>query len=135
MSQQNQSTFVNPAPVKVAVNDSTYRLAEAIANTEHTPPIEIVKFSGNPKEYTRFITRFSDQVLLQPIHESRKLSRLIQYVEGAAKQAIEDYEGMGEGALANTPNVLKLRFGRLYLIVNACIGEIVGRDSIVPSDA
>ena len=72
---------------------------------------------------------------MQPIHESRKLSRLIQYVEGAAKQAIEDYEGMGEGALANTPNVLKLRFGQLYLIVNACIGEIVGRDSIVPSDA
>lgn len=134
-SQQSQSTFVNPTPVEVAVNDSTYRLAEAIANTAHTPPIEITKFSGDPKEYTRFITRFSDQVLSQTIHESRKLSRLIQYVEGAAKQAIEDYEGMGEGALDDALNVLKLRFGQPYLIVNACIGDIVDGDSIAPGDA
>ena len=134
-SQQNQSTFVDPTPVEVAVNDSTYRLAEAIANTAHTPSIEITKFSGDPKEYTRFITRFCDQVLSQPIHESRKLSRLIQYVEGAAKQAIEDYEGMGEGALDDALNVLKLRFGQPYLIVNACIGDIVDGDSIAPGDA
>ena len=134
-SQQNRSTVVNPTPVEVAVNDSTYRLAEAIANTAHTPPIEVIKFSGDPKEYIRFVTRFTDQVLSQPIQESRKLSRLMQYVEGAAKEAIEDYEGMGEGALEDALVVLKLRFGQPYLIVNACIGEIVDGDSIAPGDA
>lgn len=41
---------------------------------------------------------------------------MIQYVGGAAKQAIEDYEGMGEGALNDALNVLKLIFGQPYLI-------------------
>ena len=60
---------------------------------------------------------------------------MIQYVEGAAKEAIEDYEGMGKGALDDALNVLKLRFGQPYLIVNACIGEVVEGDSITPGDA
>ena len=50
-NQENQLTFVKSTPVEAAANDSTYRLAEGIANTTHTPPIEVIKFSGDPKEY------------------------------------------------------------------------------------
>jgi hypothetical protein len=48
--------------------------------------MEVTKFAVDPKEYWRFATRFKDQVLSQPIGESKKLSRLMQYLDGKAKQ-------------------------------------------------
>ena len=88
------------------------QLAEAIANLSHVPPVEVTKFTGDPKDYYRFITRSRDQVLSQPILESKKLSRVMQYLEGKAKNAVERYEGMGFGALAEALDVFQTRFGQ-----------------------
>ncbi|CAB4009253.1 Hypothetical predicted protein [Paramuricea clavata] len=94
--------------------------------------MEVTKFAGDPKEYWRFSTRFKDQVLSQPIGESKKLSRLMQYLDGKAKEAVEDCEGMGDGALQEALNVIETRFGQPYMIVDASIGSLVkGRTSIV----
>ena len=111
-----------------------HQLAETLASLSHTPPIEIIKFSGDPKDYFRFATRFRDQVLSQPIQESKMLSRLMQYLDGKAKEAVERFEGMGSGALAEALNVLKTRFGQSYMIVDAYIGSIVKGPSIANGD-
>jgi hypothetical protein len=58
----------------------------------------------------------------------------MQYVDGDAKEAIEDFEGMGEGALNDALDVLKLRFGQPYMIVDACIGEIVDGRCLAAGD-
>ena len=51
------------------------------------------------------------------------LIRLMQYLDGKAKEAVKRFEGMGSGALAEALaealNVLKTRFGQYYMIVDA----------------
>ncbi len=127
----------NPVTYRTGENadaNAIQQLAETLANLSHTPPIEITKFTGDPKDYLRFVTRFSDQVLSQPIQESKKLSRLMQYLDGKAKEAVERYEGMGSGALLDALSVLKYRFGQPYMIVDAFIVSIVKGPSIANGD-
>ncbi|XP_028408803.1 uncharacterized protein LOC114531379 [Dendronephthya gigantea] len=96
--------------------------------------MEVVKFAGDLKEYWRFATRFKDQVLSQPISESKKLSRLMQYLDGKAKEAVEDYEGMGDGALQEALKVIETHFGQPYMIVDASIGSLVKGPNINSGD-
>ena len=58
----------------------------------------------------------------------------MQYLDGKAKEAIERYEGMGPGALAEALNVLKTRFGQPYMIVDAFIVSIMKGPSIANGD-
>ena len=67
--------------------------------------------------------------------ESKKLTRLIQYLDGRAKEAVKRYEGMGSGALTEALNVLKSRFGQSYMIVDAYIDSIVRGPIIVNGDS
>ena len=69
-----------------------------------------------------------------PIVESKKLSRLMRYLDGKAKEAVEDYEGMGDGALQEALNVIETRFGQPYMIVDASIGSLVKGPSIYSGD-
>ncbi len=96
--------------------------------------MEVTKFGGDSKEYWRFITRFKDQVLSQPISESKKLSRLMQYLDGKAKEAVEDYEGMGDGALQEALDVIETRFGQPFMIVEVSIGSVVRGPNINSGD-
>jgi hypothetical protein len=86
-------------------SNTIQQLVEALANLLHTPPIEITKFTGDLKDYLRF-GKIRDQVLSRPIQESKKLSRLKQYLDSKAKEAVERYEGMGSGALLEALRVL-----------------------------
>ena len=132
--RQTTSATATSTPVEATATNPILQLAEAIANTTQIPPMSVTKFTGDLREYTRFVSRFTDQILSLPIHESRKLSCLMQYVDGDAKEAIEDFEGMGEGALNDALDVLKLRFGQPYMIVDACIGEIVDGRCLAAGD-
>ena len=58
----------------------------------------------------------------------------MQYLDGKAKEAVERYEGMGPGALAEALNVLKTRFGQPHMIVDAFIVSIVKGPSIANGD-
>ncbi|CAB4013979.1 Hypothetical predicted protein [Paramuricea clavata] len=96
--------------------------------------MEVTKFAGDLKEYWRFAIRFRDQVISQPIGKSKKLSCLMQYLDGKAKEAIEDYEGVGDGVLQEALNVIKTHFGQPYMIVDASIGSLVKGTSINSGD-
>jgi hypothetical protein len=73
-------------------------------------------------------------VLSQPIQESKKLSSLVQYLDGKVKEAVERYEGMGSGALLEALSVLKIRFGQPYMIVDSFIVSIVKGPSVMNGD-
>ena len=44
--------------------------------------------------------------------KSKKLTRLIQYRDGRAKEAVKRYEGMGPGALTEVLNILEVTITR-----------------------
>ena len=106
-----------------------------LANLSNALPIKIIKFTGDPKDYLRFVNRFQDQVLSQQMPESKKLTRLIQYLDGRANEAVKRYEGMGSGALTVALNVLKSRFGQSYMIVDAYINSVTWGPIIVNGDS
>jgi hypothetical protein len=118
-----------------AAPDNAVQQLALLVNLSNAPPIEIIKFTGDPKDYLRCINRFQDQVLSQPMPESKKLTCLIQHLDGRAKEAVKIYEGMGSGALTEALNVLKSRFGQSYMIVDAYIDSIMQGPIIVNGDS
>ena len=110
------------------------QFAGMLANLSNAPPpLEVIKFAGDPKEYIRFVCRLRDQVLSHPISESKKLTRLMEYIDGRASEAVIRYEGMGPGALLDALNVVKARFRQPYKIIDAYINSIV-RGPVLVSD-
>ena len=47
------------------------QFADTFANLSNASPTEIVKFTGDPKDCGRFVNRFQDQVLSQPMSEKK----------------------------------------------------------------
>lgn len=58
----------------------------------------------------------------------------MQYLDGKAKEAFEDDEGMGERELKEALAALKTRFGQPYMIVDASIRSLVKGPSIKSGD-
>ena len=58
----------------------------------------------------------------------------MQYLDGKAKEAVEEYEGMGDGALQEALSVIKTQFGQPYMIVEASIGSLVKGPNITRGD-
>ena len=49
---------------------------DSIVTKSDLPPLDVLKFSGNPCEYFPFRARFDEMVGTQNISETQKMSRL-----------------------------------------------------------
>ena len=103
---------------------------QALVVQQSLPPAEVEKFSGSSDEYPAFRHRFYDQVMTKPLTESQKMSRLLQFVEGRAKDAIIGFEGLGPGKLQKALSMLEEKFGQKYMITNACINKLISNPKI-----
>jgi len=83
------------------------------------PKVEIEKFSGDPLKYQSFVALFNETVDNKSVDDDAKLSRLLQYTTGAAKDAIRSCALIGgtEGYL-QAQKLLQKRFGNTHLITN-----------------
>ena len=70
---------------------------DSIVTKSSLPPLDAVKFSGNPCEYFRFKSRFEEMVDTQNISEAQKMSRLLQFLDGPARSAVAGFEGVPGG--------------------------------------
>ena len=70
---------------------------DSIVTKSSLPPLDEVKFSGNPCEYFRFRSRFEEMVDTQNISEAQKMSRLLQFLDGPARSAVVAFEGVPVG--------------------------------------
>ena len=52
------------------------------------PKVELMKFSGDPLEYTEFKTNFTDNMESRVSDESQRLTHLLAQCTGRAKEAI-----------------------------------------------
>ena len=64
---------------------------DSIVTRSSLPPLDVVKFSGNPCEYFRFKARFHEMVDSQNISEVQKMSRLLQFLDGQARRAVAGF--------------------------------------------
>jgi transposase InsO family protein len=98
------------------------------------PPLTVVKFDGNPAEYHRFQMRFQDMVASQNLSDSQKMARLMQFVDGKAKRAIEAFDGV-PGGIRRALDTLQRRFGQPHVVAEACVQALVGGSNISTGDS
>ena len=72
----------------------------SIVTRTNLPPLEVVKFTGDPCKYFQFKSRFYEMVLTQDLTEFQKMSRMLQFLDGKARIAVAGSEGI-PGGLVN----------------------------------
>lgn len=82
---------------QAAPDNGVQHLAETLANLANAPPIEVIKFTGDPKDYLRFVNRFEDQVLSQPMSESKKTHSFNSVSRRASQRSCEKIRRYGPG--------------------------------------
>jgi len=116
-----------------SVLESVVTNMNLIATRASLPPLEVVKFSGNPCEFFRFKTRFYQMVESQNLSDAQKMSRLLQFLEGNARKAVAGFEGT-PGGFKKAMRLLKLRFGQPHMIAKACVDALIEGPNISNSD-
>jgi hypothetical protein len=106
---------------------------EQLALKSALPPLDVVKFCGNPCEYFKFVARYDTMVGSQNLSEAQKMARLLQFVDGRAKRAISGYDGV-PGGLALALATLKRRFGQPHIVAEACVEVLTGGPNISSND-
>ena len=110
---------------------------QQVALEKELPPTEIKKFEGDSAEYPRFRTRFYQLVESKSMSDEWKMTRLLQFVDGRAKKAIQGLEGLGGSgvnALKESLRILETRFGQPHMITDACINSVITGPTILPHE-
>ena len=94
--RSSQATNVSPNPVPGIVpvlassaQPSSSDIRDDLVNLLSIPKVVIDKFEGDPLEYQTFIATFDELVHSKTSDNQIKLTRLLQYTAGPAKQAIK----------------------------------------------
>ena len=106
---------------------------DSIVTKSNLPPLDVVKFSGNPCEYFRFRARFDEMVGTQNISETQKMSRLLQFLDGQARSAVAGFEGV-PGGLSRALKMLQQRFGQPHIVAKSCVDALVDGPNISSTD-
>ena len=99
------------------------------------PPPRPTPFDGDSSKYLQFRTNFSDQVENRSsLTDSEKMSYLLSYTTGRAKEVIESYQGLPNGC-QRALQVLKQRFGQNSMIVQALKSSVVSSPKLRSGDS
>ena len=106
---------------------------DSIVTKSSLPPLDVVKFSGNPCEYFRFKSCFEEMVDTQNISEPQKMSCLLQFLDGPARSAVAGFEGV-PGGLGKALKMFQQRFGQPHIVAKACVDALVDGPNISNND-
>ncbi|KAJ8034436.1 hypothetical protein HOLleu_21277 [Holothuria leucospilota] len=89
------------------------------------PKVELEVFHGNPLHFHQFIKAFEANVDKVCDDDDFKLSRLMQYIAGPAKEAIRGCQLIGgTGGYAQARSILDSRFGDPHLVTERLLREL-----------
>ncbi|KAJ8032089.1 hypothetical protein HOLleu_25508 [Holothuria leucospilota] len=119
---------------KVPESDMT-RLFQSISLSMNIPKPELISFDGDPAAYWGFINSFDTNIALRVPDDRSKLTYLIQFCKGKAKQSIENCVLMDAAAgYKKAREILYDQFGQPHNVTHALIGKILNREPIKPND-
>lgn len=89
------------------------------------PKVQLEVYDGDPLQYNNFMTTFEEHVGSSSVDERMKLTRLIQYTSGKAKEAIRSCALIsGSEGYKKAKEILQKRFGDQHIITDAIIRSI-----------
>ena len=99
------------------------------------PPAEVIKFDGNPLQYHLFMKSFDNAVDSRPLDDCAKLTRLVTYCAGEAKELVQSCMIMTptEGYL-QARRLLHKRYGDEYTITKVWTDKILRRQALKSKD-
>ena len=112
---------------KENLDSSVHSVAETtnLAAAAYLPKVEIETFSGDPMKYHGFIAMFEDSVEKYCKDGGARLTRLLQYTDGAAKQAIYGCAVVGgSDGYTQARKILETRFGNRLVVSEAMTSKL-----------
>ncbi|XP_071476616.1 uncharacterized protein [Diadema antillarum] len=99
------------------------------------PKPDLVTFDGNPTVYRSFINSFEVNVEQKVLDDRTRLTYLIQYCSGKARNSIENCVLMEprEG-YAEAKRILREQFGQPHVVANAHLDKILKRSQVKQND-
>ena len=89
------------------------------------PTVDIDRFDGNPLEYNYFIATFQEAVESKIDDPRGRLTRLIKFTEGEAKELIKNcIQEEPESGYTHAMSLLKNQYGNPHFIARAYINEL-----------
>ena len=114
----------------------TQDMANALDQFVSIPKPEILYFEGDPLQYWKFINSFETGIANRVNDDRLRLSYLIQYCKGEARDSIDDcviLEPAHGYRLAR--EILDSRYGRKHIIAQSYINKLVDGEAIKAADS
>ena len=97
---------------------------QRLAYNQTLPPIQFQRFSGAPTEFPLFKQRFNRIVMSrEDMDDDNKMTRLLQFLDGDAKQAVSGLETV-TGGVHQALQILEQRYGRPCMIVSSVVTSL-----------
>ena len=111
-------------------------MASTIRQGFALPKHELSRFDGKPLDFWNFIRTFESNIERNVSDESEKLSFLLQYCSGAARNAIKSCVSMDPLLGYQTAKaLLEDRFGNLFKVATAYLNEVINGPPVRPYDS
>ena len=104
------------------------KMMSSLVQALNLPRIEIMKFNGDPRHFTTFITVFKETVEAVTTDGQRRLTQLLHHTTGPAHDAVESCIGTGgDAAYQKAMDKLKSRFGSPHVICETILSDLSAR--------
>ena len=112
------------------------RFLSSVLERLEMPKREVISIDGDPGKYPRVIKSFEINVERRVNEDGERLSYLIQFCSGVAKDAIENCVILPPGqGYREAKDISQKNFGQKHIIVRAFIERVVMGPQILASDA
>ncbi|XP_078344113.1 uncharacterized protein LOC144629778 [Oculina patagonica] len=110
-------------------------MASTIRQGFALPKPELNKFNSNPLEFWSFIRSFDNNIEKNSTDEGEKMTFLLQYCTGAARDAIKSCVTMDPAlGYQEARKLLKDRFGHPFKIATAHLNQVTRGPPVKPND-
>ena len=97
---------------------------QRLASSQNLPAIQLDKFPGLPCQFPMFKQRFEKRIMTRDgFNDGEKMLRLLQFLDGEAKEAVKSYEAVEVGVY-KAMKILEQRYGRKCLIVSSMVDSL-----------
>ena len=106
---------------------------QRLAHDQDLPPIQIAKFVGAPDEFPLFQQRFQHCVMSWKDIDDKKMTRLLQFLGGEAKETVCDLE-TATGGIHQALQIIQERYGRPCMIISSVVNNLTKGPAITSGD-
>lgn len=134
--------YINKCGKDLPLNEKTDRVCDNVPSNKMNiqdlyglPKPELIKFSGNPADYCKFLSNFETSIEARVSDNRIRLNYLIQLCQGDARYCIEDCVILppDEGFL-RAKEILKSRYGKPHLVARSHVDSLVNGSAIKSND-